>query len=65
MFLMFINVIGIVMFLLLCCLNKEKFLWLFKIIRDLFVLIMYSFLIFYVLVRYILSMWLLEYVDSF
>lgn len=64
MFLTFINAIGIVMFPLLRRSNKEKLPWLFKTIRDLFVPITYSFLIFYVPARYILSMWLPEYADS-
>ncbi len=46
MFLTFINAIGIVMFPLLRRSNKEKLPWLFKTIRDLFVPITYSFLIF-------------------
>lgn len=64
MFLIFINVVGIVMFLLLRWINKEWLLFLFVILRGVFVLLMYVILLLYVFVKFVLGMWLFEYSES-
>lgn len=64
MFLTFINAIGIVMFPLLRRTDQKKLPSLFVTLRTLFVPITYSFLIFYVPVRYILVSWLPQYAVS-
>ncbi|WP_137665576.1 lipopolysaccharide biosynthesis protein [Enterococcus hulanensis] len=61
MFLTFINAVGVVMFPLLRRTNNDHLSSLFLTLRTLFVPITYSFLIFYVPVKFILVAWLPQY----
>lgn len=64
MFLTFVNAVGVVMFPLLRRTNQDKLPQLYMVLRSLFVPITYSFLIFYIPIKFILSMWLPAYADS-
>lgn len=60
----FINAIGIVIFPLLKRENIKKLPQIYKTIRDILMVILYSFLIFYYPLTLIISYWLPKYVDS-
>lgn len=64
MFMTFINAVGIVMFPLLRRTKKEKLSWLYLRIREIFVPITYSFLLFFIPIKVLLNFWLPEYSES-
>lgn len=64
MFMTFINAVGVVMFPLLRRTNQKKLPNLYIVLRDLFVPLTYSFLLFYVPCKLILGTWLPEYNES-
>lgn len=64
MFMTFINAVGIVMFPLLRRTKSENLSWLYKNIRNIFVPITYSFLLFFAPMKIILNLWLPEYSQS-
>ncbi|MGL9799235.1 lipopolysaccharide biosynthesis protein [Enterococcus sp. DIV1317a] len=64
MFMTFINAVGIVMFPLLRRTKKENLPILYRDIRNVFVPLTYSFLLFFIPVKIILNLWLPEYSQS-
>lgn len=64
MFMTFINAVGVVMFPLLRRTNQDKLSNLYVVLRNLFVPLTYSFLLFYVPCKIVLSIWLPEYSES-
>lgn len=64
MFLTFINAVGVVMFPLLRRTNNEKLPMLFTTLRNLFVPVTFSFLIFYEPIKIILTQWVPQYAES-